>query len=221
MPSSSIVQPVDSTSLVRPKWNERRQLWQRFLPLPSECWLLHPQQRYLWVILILSISIAVKTSEKSSSSSFHSKWIVSAWSAAALARIFWTCSCSHLTSTTLAHFVALPLVIRGVFEFTFLWLDRKTIGKSPPSIRVIRMRSLHLVTKKELQTPTQNLIFTRCHFKDSIIVNSFRKNTIRPTEDNSTVGFVYQTMGCLRITSQPHLEKSKSLAWKQIWIWIH
>jgi hypothetical protein len=59
MPSSSIVQPVDSTSLLWPKWNERRQLWQKFLPLPSECWLLHPQHRYLWVILILSIFIAV------------------------------------------------------------------------------------------------------------------------------------------------------------------
>ena len=59
MPSSSIVQPVDSTSLVRPKWNERRQLWQRFLPLPSEFWLLHPQHRSLWVILILSVFIAV------------------------------------------------------------------------------------------------------------------------------------------------------------------
>jgi hypothetical protein len=59
MPSSSIVQPVDSTSLLWPKWNERRQLWQKFLPLPSECWLLHPQQRYLWVILILSIFVTV------------------------------------------------------------------------------------------------------------------------------------------------------------------
>ena len=37
-------------------------------------------------------------------------------------------------------------------------------------------------------------------------------NTIRPTEDNSLMGFVYHTMGCLRINSQPHLEKSKSLA---------
>jgi hypothetical protein len=79
---------------------------------------------------------------------------------------------------------------------------------------------LHLVTKKSYKRKHKIWFSQDVTLKISIIVNSFGKNTIRPTEDNSTVGFVYQTIGYLRIDSKPDLEKRKSLAWEQIWIWI-
>ena len=75
-------------------------------------------------------------------------------------------------------------------------------------------------SKQELQTPTQNLIFKRCHFEDCIIVDSFRKNNSTHWRLDSPVGFVYQTIGYLRIDSKRDLEKRKSLAWEQIWISI-
>ena len=117
----NIVQPVDSTSLARPKWNLRRRLWQSFLPLPSECWLLDPSSGPCGQSWFCPSSLLFIV--------FAPLW---------LARLRLKCRRTGQDLTDLfspnihglSHFVPFPLVIRGIFVFAFLCLAFETREKS-------------------------------------------------------------------------------------------